>query len=162
MPLRRLVTHRIFQPSAAEPLAFDATIEAMLLHWQRRFDLRAVKYDPYQMQAVAQRLSGHGVPMVEFAQSTPNLTEASTNVYSLVKGRNLVVYVDDALGLAVSRAVAVESSRGWRVTKEKASHKIDVVVALEMAALPALHEGGRESLSIWGGGEQVIVRGRGS
>ena len=42
--------------------------------------------------------------------------------------------------LAVSRAVAVETSRGWRIAKEKQSHKIDVVVALGMAALGAVKE----------------------
>ena len=36
--------------------------------------------------------------------------------------------------LAVSRAVAIETSRGWRIAKEKQSHKIDIVVALAMAA----------------------------
>jgi hypothetical protein len=40
--------------------------------------------------------------------------------------------------LAISRAVAVESSRGWRITKEKQAHKIDMVVALGMAALAAV------------------------
>jgi phage terminase large subunit-like protein len=35
-------------------------------------------------------------------------------------------------------AVAVETSRGWRITKEKQSHKIDVVVALGMAARAAV------------------------
>jgi hypothetical protein len=36
--------------------------------------------------------------------------------------------------LAASRAVAIESSRGWRISKERQSHKIDVIVALGMAA----------------------------
>jgi hypothetical protein len=31
--------------------------------------------------------------------------------------------------------VALEIARGWRIAKEKASHKIDVIVALAMAAL---------------------------
>ena len=31
--------------------------------------------------------------------------------------------------------------RGWRIAKEKASHKIDVVVALAMSAHGAVHEG---------------------
>jgi hypothetical protein len=35
--------------------------------------------------------------------------------------------------LAVSCAVALETSRGWKISKEKATHKIDVVVALAMA-----------------------------
>jgi hypothetical protein len=35
--------------------------------------------------------------------------------------------------LAVSRCVAQESSRGWKITKDKQAHKIDVVIALMMA-----------------------------
>ena len=31
--------------------------------------------------------------------------------------------------LAVSRSIAVETSRGWRIAKEKAAHKIDVMAA---------------------------------
>ncbi len=103
--------------------------------------MREVRYDPYQMQAVAQRLVSLHVPMVEFAQSSPNLTEASTNLFELVKARNLVVYPDDAIRLAVSRAVAIETPRGWRIAKEKQSHKIDVVIALGMAALGAVQGG---------------------
>jgi len=81
------------------------------------------------------------VPMVEFAQSVPNLTEASTGLYELIKSRHLVVYPDADIRLAVSRAVAVETSRGWKISKQTASHKIDVVVALGMAALGAVQGG---------------------
>jgi len=79
--------------------------------------------------------------MGEFAQSVPNLTEASSNLYELIKGRNLAVYADAEMRLAVSRCVALETSRGWRITKVKVSHKIDVVVALAMAALGAVLNG---------------------
>lgn len=137
----RLVSHRIFQPSATDPLDFEATIEQTLLDLAKRFHLRTVLYDPYQMQAVAQRLSRAGVPMREFPQSVPNLTEASTNLYELVKGSGLVAYPDSDVRLAVQRCVALETTRGWRIAKEKASHKIDVVVALGMAALAAVKEG---------------------
>ena len=75
--------------------------------------------------------------MVEFPQSVPNLTEASSNLYELIKGRNLVAYPDAEIRLSMSRAVAIETSRGWRITKEKQSHKIDVVVAMAQAALGA-------------------------
>jgi hypothetical protein len=60
--------------------------------------------------------------------------------YELIKGRNLVVYPDAEMRLAVQRSVAIETSRGWRLAKEKASHKIDVVVALSLAALGAVTE----------------------
>ena len=137
----RLVWHRIFQPSPDDPLLFEDTIERTLLDLRRRFWVREVRFDPWQMQAVSQRLVGQGLPMLEFPQSVPNLTEASTNLYELLKGRNLTVYPDDDLRLAISRCVALETSRGWRIAKEKASHKIDVVVALAQAALGAVEQG---------------------
>jgi hypothetical protein len=40
--------------------------------------------------------------------------------------------------LAISRAVAIETPRGWKISKEKQSHKIDVVVALAMACHAAV------------------------
>ena len=77
-----------------------------------------------------------------FPQSVPNLTEASTNLYELVKGGNLTVYVDEASRQAVHQAVALETSRGWRIAKEKQAHRIDVVVALAQAAQGLLKVGG--------------------
>jgi phage terminase large subunit-like protein len=134
----RLVLHRTFHPSPEEPLDFENTIEATIESLHRAFQLREVLYDPYQMAASAQRLVGQQIPMVEFAQTTGNLTEASSNLYELVKGRNLVLYPDAEMRLAAQRSVAIESPRGWRIAKEKASHKIDVIVALAQAALGAV------------------------
>jgi phage terminase large subunit-like protein len=134
----RLVTHRIFQPSPDEHLDFESTIEATLLDLNKRFAVRKILFDPFQMMATAQRLTRAGLPVEEFAQSSPNLTAASQNLYELIEGQNIVCYPDAQMRLAVSRAVAVETPRGWRISKEKASHKIDVVVALAMAAHAAV------------------------
>jgi phage terminase large subunit-like protein len=139
----RLVWHHMFQPSPSHPLDFEASVEETLLALHERFRVEEVRYDPYQMVAVAQRLTKAGVPMVEFPQSVPNLTAASSNLFELVKGRNLVVYPDEGLRLAVHRAVALETSRGWRIAKEKQAHKIDVVVALAQAALGAVKQATR-------------------
>jgi hypothetical protein len=134
----RLVAHRIFQPSAKAPLDFERTIDATLRELMCRFAVRGVFYDPYQMAATAQRLQAAGVPMREFPQTVGNLTEVGTNLFDLIKGRGLVVYPDKDMRLAISRAIAVETGRGWRISKEKQSHKIDVVVALAMAAHAAI------------------------
>src|SRR5208282_1463464 len=137
----RLVTHRVFQPTANEPLDFEVAIENTLTDLGQRFRVRKILFDPWQMQATAQRLTRAGLPIEEFPQSSPNLTAASQNLYELISGRNLVVYPDAPMRLAVSRAVAIETSRGWRITKEKQSHKIDVVVALGMACHAAVAMG---------------------
>jgi phage terminase large subunit-like protein len=134
----RLVQHRVFQPSPSEPLDFEATIEATLVNLSHRFAVRRILFDPYQMQATAQRLQKRGLPIMEFPQSSPNLTIASQNLYELVESRGLVLYPDAAMRLAASRAIAIETARGWRIAKEKQSHKIDVIIALGMAAHAAM------------------------
>jgi hypothetical protein len=137
----RLIGASVFQPTRNEPLDFEDTVVRTVLGFHHRFHVREVLFDPYQMQAVSQRLAGQGVPMREFPQSIPNITESSSNLYDLIKGRNLIVYEDPAMRLAVQRCVAVEMPRGWRIAKEKNSHRIDVVVALGMAALGAAQGG---------------------
>ena len=132
-----LIAHRIFQPSPDEPLDFENTLEAAVLDLHRRFKVREVRYDPYQLASSAQRLKKQGVKMEEFPQSTPNISEATTRLYELIKQRNLRVYPNDEIRLAISRAVAVEGSRGWKISKEKQPHKIDIVVALGMACVAA-------------------------
>ena len=134
----RLVTHRVYQPSPEEPLNFEATIERTLLDLRKRFCLCKVLYDPYQMHTTAQRLWRAGVPLEEFPQSPANLTIISQNLFELIRGQNLLVYPDPDIRLAISRAVASETPRGWRITKQVQSHKIDIVIALAMAAHAAV------------------------
>jgi phage terminase large subunit-like protein len=131
----RLVNHRIFQPSARDPIDFEEMVEETLLDWHKRYRVRQVLADPYQMVGSLQRLARSGLPVEEYPQTVGRLTEMSQNLFELVKGRNLVVYRDEEVRLAVSRCVAVESARGWRIAKSLVSHKIDVVIALAMAAL---------------------------
>ena len=134
----RLVTHRIFQPSPDQPLDFEATIEKTILELRKRFLLCEVVFDPYQMQATAQRLTRVGLQVREFPQSPGNLTIIAQNLFELICGQNLLVYPDPDIRLAISRAVAVETPRGWRISKQVQSHKIDVVIALAMAAHAAV------------------------
>ncbi len=61
-----------------------------------------------------------------------------SKLFELIEGENLVVYRDAGIRLAISRAIALETPRGWRIAKEKQAHKIDVVVALAMAAYAAV------------------------
>jgi phage terminase large subunit-like protein len=136
--LVRLLTRRIFQPSPNQPLDFEQTVERTILDLQKRFALRRVLFDPYQMVATAQRLVKAGVPMLEFPQSVPNLTQASQTLFELIESQALVMPPDDDMRLAVSRAVAVESSRGWRIGKDRQAFKIDVIVALAQACYAAV------------------------
>jgi hypothetical protein len=134
----RLVQHRVFVPTPDNPINFDATVEQTLLDWRRQFSLRKVWFDPFQMAAVAQRLAKANIKIEEYPQTLPNLTAATQNLFDMIQSRSLALYPDAAMRLAVSRAIIVESSRGWRLDKLKQHHKIDVIVALGMACLAAI------------------------
>ena len=134
----RLMCHRVFQPSPEEPLNFEATIEKTVLELHKRFFLRRVLYDPYQMQASAQRLRRAGITLEEFPQTPNNLTSVSQNLFELIQGQALRVYPAPDIRLAILRTLAIRTPRGWRIGKDKQPHKIDVVVALAMAAYAAV------------------------
>ena len=51
-------------------------------------------------------------------------------LFDLLTGLNLEVYPSDDLRQQALSTVAVENPRGWRIAKEKASKKIDAIVAL--------------------------------
>jgi hypothetical protein len=124
----RLIWHRIYQPSPDDRLDFEATVEATLLDLHKRFRVRKVLFDPYQMHASAQRLARAGLGprrMEEFPQTQSNLTEASQTLYETIKSANITAYEDADIRLALSRAVGLETARGWRIAKNKQSHKID-------------------------------------
>jgi phage terminase large subunit-like protein len=148
----RLVQHRVFTPAPGDPIDFEHAVERTLLEWRQRFVLRQVLFDPFQMAAVSQRLAKAHVPIEEYPQTVPNLTAATSNLFDLIQSRGIALYSDAAMRLAVSRAIIVESSRGWRLDKLKQQHKIDVVVALSMACLAAVRGQGKPGYDLFAPG----------
>ena len=133
-----LCDHHIFIPSSEQPIDFNIAVEQVVLDWHNRFSLQAVWFDPMQMIATAQSLQRQGVSMVEFPQTVPNLTRMAENLHGLIKGRNILFYRDAEIRTAISQSIAEEKGRGWKITKEKQSHRIDIVIAIGMAALAAV------------------------
>ncbi len=138
----RLAFHRVFVPRKGEPLDFESTIGETIRIIKQRYTVVKCLADPWQLQHLMQQLRREQIPIEEYAQSAPNLTAASENLRQLINGGNLVLYPDKAMRLSASRAVAVEiQSRGaWKISKEKASHRIDVIVALAMACYAAVNK----------------------
>ena len=139
----RLVWHRIFQPSPEQPLDFEQTIERTLHDLHKRFLVRGIWYDPWQMQASAQRLIKARLRLEELPQTPNNLTSISQNLYDLIQSQSLVLYADADMRTAAARTVAIEMPRGWRIGKDKQTHKIDVIVALAMSAWAAVQGAGK-------------------
>ncbi len=128
---------RFWQPSKANPMDLEATMEAFLLELYHGYRLQTVRYDPYQFHRSAMTLRNKGLPMQEYAQTTGNLTDMGQNLYDLVEYGNIILYACKDLRYEATCAVAKETERGFQITKVKSSQKIDEIVALAMAALPA-------------------------
>ena len=133
----RVIAHRIWTPRLGRPIDLE-DVEDYVLELARRYDIAEVSFDPYQLARSAGVLRRAGVPMGELAQTSGNLTAAGQALYDLIGERRLAVPPDKELRKHALNAVAVNSGRGWRLAKEKASRKIDAVVALSFAVLAAV------------------------
>lgn len=130
--------HRIWKPSPQEPLDIEATIETFLRDLHARYRVVDIVVDPYQLHRTITSLRGAGLKIREFPQTTGNTTQMGQTLFDLLNGRNLRLYPADDLRRQALHTVAVENPRGWRIAKEKASRKIDAIVALAMAAVAAI------------------------
>lgn len=144
-----LIRHRIWQPTSSDPLDIDQTIGSFIRELDKGYSIAQVNYDPYQLHDLSGRLRSDGINMVEFAQSVPNLTSMGSNLYELIKARNILLYPDQAMRQAASHAIALQSARGWRIAKEKTAFKIDVIVALAMGCLAAVENGSYQTWYVW-------------
>ena len=140
-----LAKHRIWHPTSQQPLDLDQTIGEFLRDLHRNYSLSSIYYDPYQLHDLATRLRSEGIKMEEYPQSQSNLIKMGQNLFELIMQKNLILYPDTEMRLQASHTIALETQRGWRIAKEKTSHKIDAIVALAMAALAAVEKGNRST-----------------
>ena len=62
----------------------------------------------------------------------------SQNLFELIEHSNICIYASTELRNHAAHCVAVESTRGWRISKTKTANKIDGIVALAIATLQAV------------------------
>jgi hypothetical protein len=137
-----LVSHRIWKPTPLQPLDLENTVEEDLRDLSDQSDVVEVLCDPYQLHRSITTLQAAGVPIREFPQTTGNCTLMGQTLFDLLNGQNLELYPSDELRQQALSTVAIENPRGWRIAKEKASKKIDFIVALAMACVAAMaHRG---------------------
>jgi hypothetical protein len=153
----RLAFHRIWRPSKSAPLDLEATIESYLRQVCQQYRVHRIICDPYQLHRSIMTLKVAGLPIEEFPQTTANTVRMGQSLYDLLKGRNLAVYPDAELREQALNAVAIENPAGYRLAKEKASKKIDGIVALAMACVAALDHPASRPLGFSCGGQSLVM-----
>jgi phage terminase large subunit-like protein len=144
-----LVDHTIWQPTRDDPMDFEQTIEAFLREIHARFRVAAIYCDPYQLHRSIITLAAAGLPITEFPQTVSNTVRMGQTLFELLRAQRLVLYPDAPMRQQALNTVAIESPRGFRIAKEKASRKIDAIVALSLACVAALDAPVRPPFRVW-------------
>ncbi|MBA7555172.1 hypothetical protein ES705_47825 [subsurface metagenome] len=131
--------HKAWVPSKKNPIDIEETVEAYLRELHKLYNVDSIAYDPYQFHRSGISLAKEGLPMIQFPQTQDRLIEAGENLYSLIKGRNLVVYRDKEVRNHILKSIAKESARGFRLIKSKQSDRIDLAVSTAMACIKAVN-----------------------
>jgi len=139
--ITRLIAHKIWKPSGHGDIDLRKTVIPWLLDLKRRYGSVRVLFDPYSMSTCAQIAREAGINMRELSQTQGNQTRFTTALLELIRSGSLRVYKADDLREQILNSVMVETSRGVRLAKEKASRKIDGAVALAMACFGAQRHG---------------------
>ncbi|MFV0283727.1 MAG: terminase large subunit [Castellaniella sp.] len=109
-------------------------IEAELLDWSARFEIKAVAFDPFQATQFSTRMLAEGLPMIEVRPTVLNFSEPMKQLEALVLQGKLAFDGDPVLTWMVSNVVCHRDAKdNIYPRKERPENKIDGVVACLMA-----------------------------
>jgi Terminase large subunit, ATPase domain/Terminase large subunit, endonuclease domain len=136
-----LIDHRCFVPLKGQTLDLASTVEKAILDFNKKYNVRRVVYDPFQMQRSAQGLRKAGLRVKEIPQTASTCTEFSELLLNLLTSRGLILYPDPVVRQHLLNTRVKQTDRGCRIVKGKASQKIDLAIALSMACLECQRSG---------------------
>ena len=88
-----LATARVWTSDGEDPIEYEAVMDAVR-NLQRRYELRAVAYDPRLFDKAAEELAGEGAPMVQFDQTNARMCPASAELRRAILSDELRHYGD--------------------------------------------------------------------
>lgn len=135
-----LAVHRIWRPSRREPLDISNTVEKYLRELREHYLVDVMLGDPWQAHQMCTVLEQERFPIRKYNQTQEGMTRMGEVLFDLLTGKNLRMYPSEELKAQALSTVAIESSRGWRIAKEKTSRKIDAIIALSMACVAAVEK----------------------
>lgn len=112
-----------------------------------RWDVLEVVADPFRWTRSLQLLADEGLPMIEFPQSAPRMTPATTGLYEAVVNGAVTHSGDPRLARHVSNATVKTDQRGTRIYKKNGDRgrRIDLAVCAIMAHSRAVWLAAQES-----------------
>ena len=109
-------------------------IEADLMSFTSRFQVRNIGYDPWQATQLATRLKDQGASVVEFRQTVANFSEPTKELDGLMRSGKIAHDGNPALSWMIGNVVGhYDAKDNVYPRKERAENKIDGAIALIMA-----------------------------
>ena len=130
---KTVVAGEVFEPPGKGEALSIAKLEAAIRALAERYHVVQVMYDPWRFERSAQLLADEGLPMVEHPMTNERTAPASERLYEAIVSGALVHDDDPIMAAHVAAGTTVDTERGWRLTKRKARHKIDLLMALLIA-----------------------------
>jgi phage terminase large subunit-like protein len=109
-------------------------IEEDIMEDCKKFNVQDVAFDPWQATQLAQRLTGKGIPMIEFPATVRNFSEPTKEFEALARQGLLFHNNNPVFNWMISNLVVKEDRKGNIFPrKEREENKIDGPVAAIMA-----------------------------
>ena len=129
----------VWEPPKGGKIDYAETIEPAIRRWCKRYNVVCVVYDPYQLHKLATDLRKAGVSWFEEFSQGERRAIADKQTYDLVMSGRIAHDGDVALRQHVQNAAAKTlSEKTLRFVKKSDPLKIDLLVALSMAAFQCL------------------------
>lgn len=137
----RLVRHRVWTPQAGDPVIPEDVVIPWVTELEQEFRVERVRYDPAHFESAGHHATLRDPKWEEYTQTPAHLTAIAGALYDAIRYRFWTVYEAPDLREHVLNVVAVESPRGWKMSKGKDSEKMDGAVASGIAILTANERG---------------------
>ena len=112
--------------------------EGFIRHLVDKYNVVILSYDPYQLEHFTSRLMAENVVWCKPFNQGPSRAVADKKLYDIIRNREIIHDGNQALTTHILNADSTaEDSEKMRLVKRNESSKIDLAVALSMAASTA-------------------------
>ena len=111
-----------------------AAIEAKIMELREIYDIREIAYDRWNSQMLIQHLSDEGMTVVPFGQGMQSMSPPTKELFKLTLEKKLAHGGHPVLRWCMDNVVVDQDAAGnIKITKARATEKVDLAVALVMA-----------------------------
>ena len=111
-----------------------ASIEAKIMELREIYDIREIAYDRWNSQMLIQHLSDEGMTVVPFGQGMQSMSPPTKELFKLTLEKKLAHGGHPVLRWCMDNVVVDQDAAGnLKITKARATEKVDLAVALVMA-----------------------------